>query len=134
VEWTPDLAVGIGTIDGQHRELFDRITKLVDAIKASTCKYTIGGTLDFLEEYVVQHFADEQAMMLKYGYPGYEAHKAQHEAFKRDFALLREEFKDESSNYNRSALTNQFVVDWILNHINKVDKLFGEYLREKGVA
>ena len=58
MEWTTDLTVDDGKIDEQHRELFARITKLVEAIKSKTCKYEIGPTTKFLEEYIIEHFRD----------------------------------------------------------------------------
>jgi hemerythrin len=128
MEWTPDLTVDDGKIDEQHRELFKRIGELVAAIKTSTCKYKIGPTTTFLEEYVIEHFSDEEAMMVDAGYPGYESHKAEHERFIRDFGELKEKLDSEQSNYTKSVYTNQMVVDWILEHISERDKAFGRFL------
>ena len=131
MEWTEDLAVDGGRIDEQHRELFDRINKLVAAIKSKTCKLEIGPTTKFLEEYVVEHFRDEEGIMREAGYPDHEAHKAVHDGFIRDFEALKAELEGESSSYTKSAYTNQMVVDWIINHIKELDKAFGKYLRSR---
>jgi hemerythrin len=128
VEWTPDLSVGVELIDEQHRELFRRITRLVEAVKSKECKYV------FLREYVVEHFGEEQAIMEKYGYPASDAHRAEHERFMKDFSALEEELRGEPSSYTRSVYTNQIVVDWILNHIRTVDTGLGEYLRTRHEA
>ena len=128
MEWTTDLAVDEGKIDEQHRELFKRIGKLVSAIKSKTCKYEIGPTTAFLEEYIIVHFHDEEEMMRKAGYPDFDAHKAIHENFISDFNELKKNLEGESSNYTKSVYTNQIVVDWILEHIQAVDKSFGRFL------
>lgn len=129
MEWTTDLTVDEGKIDEQHRELFKRITKLVEAIKSKTCKHEIGPTTAFLEEYIIEHFHDEQEMMREAGYPKFEAHKAIHDKFISDFNELKKDLEGESSNYTKSVYTNQIVVDWIIEHINERDKEFGRYLK-----
>ena len=132
MEWTTDLTVDEGRIDEQHRELFARITKLVEAIKSKTCKYEIGPTTKFLEEYIIEHFRDEEEMMRKAGYPDFDEHKAIHEKFISDFNELKKNLESESSNYTKSVYTNQIVVDWILEHIQEIDKSFGRFLSSGG--
>jgi hemerythrin len=137
MEWTEDLSVGVDEIDSQHRELFSRINDLVDAIKHARCKYTIGGTIKFLEDYAVTHFREEERCMLEHHYEGYRQQKAQHELFLRSLSDLKkmlEAPKVEGSFYELSVITNQVVVDWILDHIIKVDKRLGRFLREKNGA
>jgi len=48
MEWSKDMAVGIETIDEQHRELFKRINDLLRAIKEHRCKSEIDGTINSL--------------------------------------------------------------------------------------
>jgi hemerythrin len=132
LEWTEDLAVGNEMIDAQHKELFVRITDLVNAIKSKTCKFEIGPTTQFLQQYVIKHFTDEQNLMKSQNYPDFEAHKALHDKFIHDFEDLKKELEDETSNYSKSVYTNQMVVDWIVEHINQVDKKFGQYMKEQG--
>jgi hemerythrin len=134
MEWTPDLSVGVAKIDEQHRELFNRIGNLVAAIKSKTCKFEIGPTTRFLEEYVTEHFSDEEELMRSVGYPAYEQHKALHKKFMDDFEALTRELEGESSSYNKSAYTNKMVVDWILDHIKKVDMELGAFIAGQGGA
>ncbi|MBI5664404.1 MAG: hemerythrin family protein [Nitrospirae bacterium] len=133
MEWTQGLSVGVNTIDEQHKELFSRINDLVAAIKEHTCKYKIGDVVRFLDEYIVFHFGEEEKYMLQYKYPGYPAHKAQHNEFITNFNKLKVELPKleggtKPGSYDLSVETNQVVVDWILDHIVKIDKEFGKYL------
>jgi hemerythrin len=135
MEWTEDLSVGNETIDSQHRELFDRINDLVAAIKQKTCKYKIGDVIKFLDDYIVFHFGEEENIMLKHGYPGYQEHKAQHKIFLDNFETLKVELPKleggkKPGSYDLSVETNQVVVDWILLHIAGVDKKLGEFLKD----
>jgi len=131
MEWTQDLSIGVEKIDEQHRELFSRITALVNAIRSKTCKFEIVPTLRFLEEYTAEHFSDEEALMQSVDYPDYEQHKALHTRFMDEFEALTRELESESSSYYKSAYTNKMVVDWILNHIRKVDMELGAYIASK---
>jgi len=135
MEWNEKLAVGIKTIDSQHQELFKRINNLVRAIKEHRCKAEIDGTLKFLDDYARIHFAEEEKHMREAGYPEIEEQRAQHRKYLESLAELKAEAslpRVSGSSYDLSATTNQVVVDWIVDHIIKVDMKFGEYLRGKG--
>ncbi len=134
MEWSEKLAVGITTIDSQHRELFKRINNLVTAIKQHRCKAEIDGTLKFLDDYARVHFAEEERHMRETGYPGTAEQHAQHKKYLESLAQLKAEAalpRVQGSSYDLSATTNQVVVDWIVDHIMKADMKFGEYLRGK---
>ncbi len=136
MKWTEDLSVGIELIDEQHKELIARINDLVDSVKQHVCKYKIGDVITFLEEYVVIHFGEEEGLMQRYGYPDYPAHKAQHEHFMKNFQSLKKEMKKleagkKHGSYELSVNTNEVVVDWILDHIAKVDTKLGAFLKTR---
>lgn len=134
MQWNDRYSVDIPVIDEQHKELFIRINGLVEDIKAARCRLTIDDTTKFLEDYVVTHFRDEEGYMEQAGYPAVETHRAQHRKFMQEFSRLKAELENEHSDYNRSVLTNQIVVDWIAEHVTTVDRAFGAYLREKGIS
>ncbi len=135
MEWTEKLAVGIKTVDSQHRELFKRINNLVTAIKQHRCKEEIDGTIKFLEDYARVHFSEEEKHMRETGYPGYEEQREDHRKYLAALAELKTQAslpRVHGSSYDLSATTNQVVVDWIVDHIMKVDMKFGEFLKKKG--
>lgn len=132
MEWTEDLAIGVGAIDSQHKELFKRINNLVAAIKQQRCKDEIDGTLKFLDDYARFHFAEEEKRMQDAGYGGLEEHRKHHAVYLRNIQELKEQAslpRVQGSSYDLSATTNQVVVDWIVEHIMKIDKKFGEYIK-----
>jgi hemerythrin len=136
MKWTEDLSTGVKIIDNQHKELFVRINDLVDAIKQHTCKYKISDVVRFLDDYIVLHFSEEEIMMQQCAYPDYPAHKAQHTKFIANFEelkieLLKLEGGKKPGSYDLSVETNQVVVDWILEHIARVDKKLGLFLQAK---
>jgi hemerythrin len=136
LQWDPNLSVGVTEIDAQHKELFARINSLRAAMSEGKGKTEISKTTTFLEEYVVIHFGTEEKYMSKYDYPEYAAHRAKHAEFVRDFADLKRKLEQLES---QQAITSFLVidlqrrlVDWLLNHIGKVDKALGFFLSLQG--
>ncbi len=134
MQWTEDLAVGIGVIDNQHKELFKRINNLVAAIKEHRCKDEIDGTIRFLEDYARFHFSEEERRMGEARYDGLDEHKQYHAEYLRNIKELKEQAslpRVSGSSYELSVTANQIVVDWIIDHIMKIDRKFGDYLKTR---
>ena len=132
MEWNETLATGIATIDSQHKELFKRINNLVLAIKQHRCRSEIDGTLKFLDDYARVHFAEEEKHMKETHYAGYDEQIEAHKKYLAALAELKAEAalpRISGSSYDLSATTNQVVVDWIVDHILKLDMRFGAYLK-----
>ena len=132
MEWTDKLATGIITIDSQHKELFKRINNLVLAIKQQRCKSEIDGTIKFLDDYARVHFSDEEKHMSDTNYGGLEEQREDHKKYLAMLAGLKEQASPtrmQGGSYYLSATTNQVVVDWIVDHIMKLDMKYGEFLR-----
>lgn len=129
IKWTEDLATGIEKIDEQHRELFRRVNELMEACAKGKGKEQVLKTSNFLSEYVVMHFGDEEKIMREKNYPGYEAHKAQHDGFVKRFAEIKEKLGQTGPTVDLVIKMNNFLVDWLFNHIKKTDKALGAYLK-----
>ena len=136
IKWTPALSVGVEKIDEQHRELIVRIHALVKSIHESRCRTTIAGMIEFLQEYVIHHFEDEQELMRANDYPELPAHIRQHEEFLKSIDNLRKDLDrlmtEGGSSYELSVATNQVVVEWIMAHIANIDRKFGDYMNARG--
>ena len=50
----------------------------------------VQSTLEFMEDYVVIHFADEEELQRQIGYPGLEKHAAIHAAFREEILKFAE--------------------------------------------
>lgn len=133
MEWTKDLAVGIPKIDEQHRELFKRINDLLIAIREHRCRDEIDGTIRFLDDYAQFHFSEEEKRMEAAGYTGLQGHKLMHAVYLNNIIELKEQAalpRESGMSYELSVTANQIVVDWIMAHIMRDDKLFGEHMRQ----
>lgn len=132
VLWDEELATGIELIDNQHKEIFRRVDVLLNACKARKGKTEVGEILNFLEDYIVEHFEAEENIQVHFKYPGYAAHKGMHDGFIKDVDRLREQFEREGPSLMMVVNTSHVVVDWLVKHIRKVDKALAEFLKTHG--
>ena len=132
LRWTEALATGIGAIDSQHREIFDAVNALIDAVDEGRGEEAVEGLLDFLEGYVSRHFALEELHMRRHSYPGYEAHRKAHLEFAEDFLLLREMAKEGEAGPLFVRDVRLHVCDWLVHHIGRVDRALAAFLLPRG--
>ena len=90
IQWQESLSVGVKAFDSEHRQLIDQINKLSQSLRVGAGGRTMGIILDSLVSYTAIHFAHEEEYMRLYEYPGYEAHKLEHEALTAQVAEYKE--------------------------------------------
>ena len=126
-----DLATGNDLIDGQHKELIDRVNKLVDSCTSGKEKNVAIQTLDFLMDYTVFHFDAEEKLQEEAGYPELSAHRAQHAQFKQAVEELKEMLEEEEGPTDAFvAAVNKNVSDWLVNHIKQSDKKVAAFVNK----
>jgi hemerythrin len=131
LQFTPDLSTAVPEIDGQHQELFKRVNGLLAALQAGSGREELVRTIQFLTDYVVFHFGDEEKYMAKHGYLNTSQHKAQHDLFVKTFLRLKDRLLMEGINPTTTEDAKQLVVDWLINHIKYSDKALGLFLKRK---
>lgn len=127
IEWTPNLTVGVNSIDDQHKTLFDKANQLFEAGKNNRTKEFISEMLDFLDAYTKQHFNSEEVYMRSISYPGYDGQKKLHTEFITALGKLKKDYQESGGNILVILNANQMVVDWLLKHISVEDKKIGTY-------
>lgn len=130
--WTPNLSVGVSLIDDQHKTWFEKAEKLFEAGQKREAAGYIGELLGFLDDYTRKHFADEEAYMLRIGYPEFAAQKQAHTAFIAQLTKIRDDYKSSGGNFMVIMNANKLVIDWLTQHISTMDKKIGEYAKTKG--
>lgn len=125
-EFTDELVTGNEMIDGQHKELIDKINDLLRAIENNAGKEECKKTLDFLAEYTDFHFSAEEKFQEEIGYPGFKEHCAKHAEFKKTVAALKDMIVS-GSDADLSRLVEKEVVDWLYYHIQGFDRSVAEY-------
>jgi len=131
IAWTPQLSVDIREIDEQHQRLIDIINEMFDALKAARGKEAVEIVLPKLVDYTKVHFANEERLMQKHGYPGYVKHKGLHDTLTKKVVEYADRVKEGKS--TAAVELMDFLKNWLTKHIVGVDKKYSPYLKSKGV-
>lgn len=130
IAWKQSLSVGIEEIDAQHRELFRRADRFLESIgKAS--RQDVGILLSYLRLYAVAHFGAEEAWMREVNYPGYEAHKLEHDGFVKDILRFSEEHEKRGGPGLEPMRVATTVTTWLEKHVSQTDTELARFLVAK---
>jgi hemerythrin-like metal-binding protein len=131
MKWNDSFSVGVEKFDYQHKILIDHINQLLEAIREGNEKQEVSRVIEGLIEYTEFHFGDEEKLMKKYSYPGLIKHTDEHKLFIEKIKMFRSNVR--SGKLSVIDEINQFLHDWLLDHIMGEDKKFGPYLNNRGV-
>ena len=127
ITWSEELEIGIETMDMQHKELIEKFNTLMDACDAGRGHEEMEHALDFLCDYTVKHFSDEEALQQEINYPEFERHRQLHQGFKVTVTNLANQLKEEGPS---DALLDRFNIDfgeWLIKHIQREDVKVASY-------
>lgn len=130
MQWTNDLSVGVEAIDNQHKELIRRMNSFFDSMNTDN-QGKVLEMLAFLSDYVVRHFKDEEALQIKYNYPGYSDHRKIHQDFMKDVQRMKDDINSHGFTVATKSLVGLTLTNWLTLHINREDKAVGRYVRSK---
>ena len=132
-EFDETLVTGNEMIDGQHKELIDKINKLLDSCEVGNDKLTAIKTLDYLADYTDFHFGEEEKLQESISYPGIEQHKKEHEKLRRVVEELHEMLEEQEGPAEAFvAQVQENVINWLYNHIKGFDRSVAEYKNMRG--
>ena len=128
LRWKEQLSTGVWWQEKQHREIFNRLNKLMAALEHGREREEVDELYEYMESYLSRHFRAEEAAMERSGYSGRRSHSAEHRKLSEEIAALRSELESGA----RLALVlkvQRRIIDWFVNHIGNMDKGLGAYLR-----
>ena len=126
-EFDETLVTGNEMIDGQHKELIDKINKLLDSCEVGNDKLTAIKPLDYLADYTDFHFGEEEKLQESISYPGIEQHKKEHEKLRRVVEELHEMLEEQEGPTEAFvAQVQENVINWLYNHIKGFDRSVAE--------
>ena len=128
-EWNEEFATGIAEIDNQHKEIFEQLNVLLDAMDKGKGREEIAQVLVFLENYIATHFLDEERFMSEHSYGGLPLQRIEHSQFIKDFYQLKKELSQCGNTLNVVVKVEQTLGNWLINHIKVADKEMAVALR-----
>ena len=129
--WQSDYEIGIEEIDREHKAIIDSYEKLYQYMKSGRGHEYYNEMIDFLEKYVNDHFAHEEAFQASIGYDKRSEHARYHLAFKEQIGNMINTHKEREVTNLDLIKFNLFIKDWLLHHILLEDAKIGEFLKNK---
>ncbi|MBG0775996.1 MAG: hemerythrin family protein [Desulfovibrionaceae bacterium] len=126
LQWTEAMSVGNEEVDAQHKRLLALVGETEEMVRAGAGHEAMQRALKELCDYVVVHFATEEALMDPETYPEYVRHLGEHmECTTRALDFL------ESFSEGRGAEPAEFLSfagDWIMEHVLDTDQTLRRFL------
>jgi len=129
ISWDEKFSISFKMIDEQHKTLVDLVNNLHVAMAVGKGKQIISKVLQSLVDYTVNHFSTEEKFMIRYNYPWYLAHKAEHRNFIDRVSEFQKGYNDGKLSLSIEVMA--FLKDWLVNHILNTDQKLGAFLNEK---
>lgn len=130
-EWVDILSVGYNNIDLHHKKLLKIVNDFVDLFSLSDEEYRlrVGKILKNLSTYTIFHFSEEEKIMKKYNFPGFEGHAKIHDKFIKK--LNASIIPLASGNIEKGIEFYNFLGEWLIEHIGIEDHQWSEFLHIK---
>jgi hemerythrin len=129
--WHPRYSTGIKIIDDQHQEIFLALARLKAAVHMLGEGENIGELLDYFDLLTQRHFKTEEDFMRLHDFPGFEAHRVEHEMARARLGELKERFAENPETLVSMIVT--FVNGWLVHHISEGDFKYVAFLKARGV-
>jgi diguanylate cyclase (GGDEF)-like protein/hemerythrin-like metal-binding protein/PAS domain S-box-containing protein len=121
--WHDSYACGESTIDDEHRKLFEFANNLIDsAFTRNENPQQLDSDLEKLLAHVVQHFADEEAILARYHYNDLDVHAHDHKVLIEHALKLRDSAL--AGGVTIGELVNFLAEEVVAQHLLKTDHKF----------
>ncbi len=122
IKWSEKYSVNNFLLDSQHKKLIAIINELHTAMKVARGNEIMQTIFDELIWYTKEHFRTEEQVMLKFNYPEFGEHKAEHEKLTEHVLQLQKNYKEGKSLITMETMN--FLKSWLINHIEGTDKKY----------
>ena len=126
LKWDEKYAIGVETIDNQHKHLFSIAQNIYDLLKNDfkSDKFdSVVAHIEELKDYTVFHFKTGEDYMQKIGYKKCFTHAIEHIEFIKKVNSIDFDKIDENQDEFIFNLLD-FLTNWLADHILEKDKLY----------
>ena len=129
--WNDSYSVKVEKLDAQHKNVFEMINNLADAMRKGQGASAIQPTLTRLMEHLRIHIEDEEKLMRRTGYPELAAHQEEHRLYLLRLGRFKTDL-EKTGNEDTVALL-RILRDIILDHMLRVDIAYSAYFNANGI-
>ncbi len=131
IVWREEFSVGIHRIDEEHKKLIGLINRLLEGMRENRHEQVLVPVLNELVDYTRIHFANEEALLVKHGYPTAAGHSAEHKRIVAELLALKDDKLSSPSLISHETM--EFLRDWLGTHVLEEDMAYAPFLKAKGV-
>ena len=129
MNWDETMSVGVKKLDDQHKILIGLINDAYEAIQKHD-EHHMTKLIEQMRAYANEHFATEEGLMRKHGYPGIENHIFKHAKFNSEV----DEFKKKQFEKTNLSQIFVFLSRWLTTHIMDEDRQYVSYMPKEESA
>jgi hemerythrin len=127
IEWKDEFAIGIPSVDYEHRGMIQMINKLHGKLSEHAGKDVIADFLGEIHALVSAHFALEEKEMLEMAYNEFEEHKDDHENLLDQIRDMMDEVEQDQSGDVMKDLGGRLNI-WFTEHFRTRDARLHNFL------
>ena len=126
--WDKTLSVQVDEVDDDHRKLVNLFNLLNHSVAEGEPEAYVTAVMDELIACTVWHFRHEERLMVKYGYEGLAAHRAEHDDLVASVTELQGKLSQEGASVTSAEI--EYLERWLTGHILGTDMDLGAFLCE----
>lgn len=130
-KWTPEYSVKVQQLDAQHKTLIVIMDELYSLLLANDSADKINHSFDQIFTFAAEHFATEEKLFAEYHYPGAEEHIKHHRMIVTQLQELRAQ--NDIDIYQLGFKLLDLLEDWLVVHMNTMDKKYSEWFNQHGL-
>jgi hemerythrin len=131
ITWDQSYSVSVKRCDEQHQKLFALMNELHDAMRVGAGGSVVQKVVRELNDYTISHFAAEELLLERSGYPGLAEHREEHKKFVAQVNKFRDDL--EQGGGTSSVAVLEFLRDWLARHIKQTDRKYSAHLNQNGI-
>jgi len=131
VTWDPSYSVKVKRCDQEHQKLFDLMNALHEAMRMGKGRKLMQQIVAELSNYTNTHFGAEEALMEQCKYPALPGHRLEHQRFVKQVADFQHDL--DAGTGGNSVAVLEFLKDWLVKHIKKLDQSYSAHLNAHGI-
>lgn len=133
VELTPSFLLEYETLDRDHQRLAEIINQVIEAIDADEAEKCADLVIELVQS-AKSHFANEEALLVKIGYPNVKKHQDHHKSLYTKMDHLIEFAKMAGENQMARDSLRKELVFFLMDDIITTDMDFKNFVAEKAKA
>ncbi len=131
IEWNDEYKTGVPAIDADHRQLIELANEFLSAAAAEAALHQLSPIMGRLIVHAAEHFAAEESLLDRNGYPDLARHRAEHERLMAQARTLHTRTQASADRDEVWRITHEaaeFFQRWLLEHIIREDKPFRTFV------